>query len=266
MSSCAVELSLKAVVYPVLPILMSSQRLNMIRLSSSLQQMATLSLAIALATLKTHTPTLMKKMGSTLAEDVHRHQVTELMLTIPMENTASMDLSMEARAHLAPTANLNPPTKAGAIRASTAHHLATTLESRTIRASTAHPLAIQSIAIRASTVHPLAIQLRAIRESTAHLLTIQPRVIRASTALPLATTPKTHPFAIPSRDRRTSIARLLTPAAKEIKMAPKAYKLVNMAIHTLLTLAPEWRHSTLMTQQLDTTLFSVKELSSESTP
>ena len=241
----------------------------MIRLSPSLQQMVTLSLAIALATLKTHTPTPMKKMGSTLAEDVHKHQVTELMLTIPMENTASMDLSMEARAHLAPTANLNPPTKAGAIRASTVHHLATTLESRTIRASTMHPLAIQS---------------RAIRASTAHLLTIQPRVIRASTALPLATTletplidtiletplidttPKTHPFAIPSRDRRTSIARLLTPAAKEIKMAPKAYKLVNMAIHTLLTLAPEWRHSTLMTQQLDTTLFSVKELSSESTP
>ena len=265
----------------------------MIRLSPSLQQMVTLSLAIALATLKTHTPTPMKKMGSTLAEDVHKHQVTELMLTIPMENTSRMDLSMEARAHLAPTANLNPPTKAGAIRASTVHHLATTLESRTIRASTMHPLAIQSRAIQASTVHPLAIQSRAIRASTAHLLTIQPRVIRASTALPLATTletplidtiletplidtiletplidttPKTHPFAIPSRDRRTSIARLLTPAAKEIKMAPKAYKLVNMAIHTLLTLAPEWRHSTLMTQQLDTTLFSVKELSSESTP
>jgi len=322
-SSCAVELLLKVEVCPVLPILMLSQRLNMIRLSPSLQKIVTLSLSMALATLKTRTPTPMKKMASTLAEDVHRHQVMELMLTIPMENTASMDLSMEARAYLAPIANLNPPTKAGAIRGSTAHPLATTLESR---------------AIQASTAHPLAIQLRAIRGSTAHLLTIQQRVIQASTALALATIlethliaiilatsliaiilatnliaiilatsliaiilatsliaiilatsliaiiletnlivtipkthlivtiPKKHPFTIPSRDRRASIARLLTPAAKEVKVAPKAYKLVDMAIHTLLTLAPEWRLSTPMIQQLDTTLFSVKELCSESIP
>ena len=296
-SSCVVELLLQAEVCPGLPIQMLRKAIIivvMVRLPPI--KPLTLSLAQATARLVTKIiATTIKKMVSTVPVEIEtRQQATELMMTLPMENTANTDLSTEARAHRAPTAHQDPLTKVRVFRATPSLRTPTTVRAlqaatapripaRALPASTELPLPLMEPRTpRANTAHPLqSIEQRSPQASTVHLL--PPTEPRALTARPLPPTeprvrtasplPPTEPRALTARPLPPTEPRALTahlpPLVAKVTITAlkvlRVEKLALMAIPTLLIPAPECRHLPNMIQQPDTTQFSEKVLFLENT-